>query len=284
MFAKSVIDSDAFLEMPLSTQALYFHLGMRADDDGFVNSPKRIARMIGASDDEFKILLAKKFVLSFETGVIVLKHWKLHNYIPKDRYHETKYKNEKATLSLDENNSYTNNPKTPAITIVSEPCMQTVYEPVYNLSTEVRLGKDSIGKYNIDNMSGEPDSDTQEIQKKPKKPKQEKKPKDYSIEGELLDYLNEKAVKKHEHTQNNYKYISARLNEISLKTGKNIFTIDKLKNVIDYKVKEWKDDTKMRQYLRPETIFGSKCAGYLEEYKKSIGQSSSGDSKKCYNL
>lgn len=107
MFAKTIIDSDAFLDMPLSTQALYFHLSMRADDDGFINNPKKIQRMIGASDDDCKLLLMKRFLLSFESGVIVIKHWKIHNYIRNDRYKETMYKEEKQRLTLNENNAYT---------------------------------------------------------------------------------------------------------------------------------------------------------------------------------
>lgn len=106
MFAKSVIDSDVFLDMPLSTQALYFHLGMRADDDGFVNNPKKIMRMIGASDDELKVLFTKKFILTFESGIIVIKHWKIHNYIQKDRYKETNYLTEKAQIVEKTNRIY----------------------------------------------------------------------------------------------------------------------------------------------------------------------------------
>ncbi len=107
MFAKTIIDSDAFLDMPLSAQALYFHLSMRADDDGFVNNPKKIQRMIGASDDDCKLLVMKRFILTFESGIIVIKHWKIHNYIQKDRYKETVYLAEKSTLELNENNAYT---------------------------------------------------------------------------------------------------------------------------------------------------------------------------------
>ena len=94
MFALKIIDSDAFLDMPVSAQNLYFHLSMRADDDGFISSPKKIMRMIKASDDDMKILLAKRFLLSFDTGIVVIKHWRLHNYIAKDRYTETIYKEE----------------------------------------------------------------------------------------------------------------------------------------------------------------------------------------------
>lgn len=127
MFAKTIIDSDAFLDMPLSAQALYFHLSMRADDDGFINNPKKIQRMIGASDDDCRLLILKKFIITFESGVIVIKHWKMHNYIQKDRYKPTVYSEEKATLSLDENKAYSQ-------------CVQNGYIT----DTQVRLGKDSI--------------------------------------------------------------------------------------------------------------------------------------------
>lgn len=107
MFAKTIIDSDAFLDMPMSAQALYFHLSMRADDDGFINSPKKIQRIIGASDDDLKILIVKRFVLAFESGVIVIKHWKIHNYIRNDRKKTTNYIEEMAMLSEKDNGSYT---------------------------------------------------------------------------------------------------------------------------------------------------------------------------------
>lgn len=109
MFAKTIIDSDAFLEMPLSTQALYMHLSMRADDDGFINNPKRIQRMIGASDDDLKLLVAKRFLIVFDSGVVVIKHWRIHNYIQKDRYKETVYQEEKALLKLKTNKVYSLN-------------------------------------------------------------------------------------------------------------------------------------------------------------------------------
>ena len=107
MFAKTIIDSDAFLDMPLSTQALYFHLSMRADDDGFINNPKKIQRMIGCCDDDLKLLLAKNFIFAFESGVVVIKHWKIHNLIRTDRYKATVYQEEKAQLSIKDNKAYT---------------------------------------------------------------------------------------------------------------------------------------------------------------------------------
>lgn len=107
MFAKTIIDSDAFLDMPLSSQALYFHLSMRADDDGFINNPKKIQRMVGASDDDLKLLVAKRFIIPFESGIVVIKHWKIHNYIQKDRYKPTIYQEEKKLLTEKDNNVYT---------------------------------------------------------------------------------------------------------------------------------------------------------------------------------
>ena len=107
MFAKKITESDAFLDMPSSTQMLYFHLSMNADDDGFVNNPKKIQRMCGASDDDFKLLIAKSFVILFESGVIVIKHWKMHNYIQSDRYRPTDYVDEKSMLGIKKNKAYT---------------------------------------------------------------------------------------------------------------------------------------------------------------------------------
>ncbi len=135
MFAKTIIDSDAFLDMPMSARLLYYDLGMRADDDGFINSPKKIMRMIGASNDDVNILIARKFVIPFDSGVVVIKHWRINNYLRNDRYTETKYLEEKSNLEVDKNGSYTakNNTGIP----VGIPTVST---------GKVRLGKDSIDK------------------------------------------------------------------------------------------------------------------------------------------
>ena len=106
MFSKSIIDSDSFLEMPATSQLLYFHLSMRADDDGFINKPKSIMRMVGCKDDDIKVLFAKKYVIPFESGIVVIKHWRINNYIRQDTYHKTNYTDEMAMLELDENNAY----------------------------------------------------------------------------------------------------------------------------------------------------------------------------------
>lgn len=106
MFAKTIVLSDAFLDMPLSARCLYFTLGMFADDDGFVNSPKGIMRQCGASEDDLKVLLLKRFLLAFDSGVIVIKHWRINNYLRNDRYVETKYTDEKSMLTIDQNGAY----------------------------------------------------------------------------------------------------------------------------------------------------------------------------------
>lgn len=146
MFAKTIIDSDMFLDMSLSTQALYFHLSMRADDDGFVNNPKKIQRMIGCGDDELKMLVAKKFIIPFESGICVIKHWRIHNYIRTDRYKETPYQEEKSQLILKDNNSYTLSNEVTTVGIPSG--IPDGVQNGYQCETQVRLGKDRLGKDN----------------------------------------------------------------------------------------------------------------------------------------
>lgn len=146
MFAKTIIDSDAFLDMPQSSQLLYFHLSMRADDDGFINNPKAIMRNCNCSEDDLKLLAMKKFIIPFESGVVVIKHWKIHNYIRNDRYKETKYKEEKSTLMLDENNSYT------ACRQLVDNVDTTGIPSDNQMDTQDRLGKYSIDKDNIYNV------------------------------------------------------------------------------------------------------------------------------------
>lgn len=137
MFAKTIIDSDAFLDMPVSARLLYYDLSMRADDDGFVNSPKKIMRFVGASQDDLNILVLRKFIIPFDTGVVVIKHWRIHNYIRKDTYTETSYKEEKELLEFDENRAYR---------LKESPRQRAVDDP----STQVRIGKDRLGNKEIE--------------------------------------------------------------------------------------------------------------------------------------
>ena len=138
MFAKSIIDSDSFLDMPLSTQALYFHLCMRADDEGFVNNPKKIQRMVGCSGDDAKLLIAKKFIIPFDSGVVVIKHWRIHNYIRADRLKPTNYEEERKQLNIKKNGSYMLCQTD--VSQMSDSCQSNVS------IGKARLGKDSIGK------------------------------------------------------------------------------------------------------------------------------------------
>ncbi|CAK1249304.1 hypothetical protein [Fructobacillus fructosus] len=146
MFSKRVTDTDVFLDMPLSAQALYFHLNMNADDDGFVDKVKKITRSIGCRDDDLKLLIAKQFIFGFDSGVVVISNWYIHNYIRKDRYHETLYTREKQQLSVDENGNYFKN--------------SSLGQPVVNQRLpEVRLGKD------IDNTPKPPEGDSKKSRK-----------------------------------------------------------------------------------------------------------------------
>ena len=146
MFARTIIDSDAFLDMPLSTQSLYFHLSMRADDDGFINNPKKIQRMIGASDDDLKLLIAKNFIIPFENGIVVIKHWKIHNYIRIDRYKETVYQEQKELLIEKDNKAYS---------LLSANGIPDDNQTVYLCETQDRLGKDRLGKDSLNKRESE---------------------------------------------------------------------------------------------------------------------------------
>lgn len=150
MFAKSIVLSDAFLDMPMSARCLYFTLGMLADDDGFIGNPKSIMRQCGASQDDMLALLQKRYILSWESGVIVIKHWRMNNYLQNDRHKSTTYLEEKSTLTIDQKGAYTEINKD-----VYTDCIQNVY-----------TGKYSIDKYSIDNnIYVSPEDDTGDPEK-----------------------------------------------------------------------------------------------------------------------
>lgn len=228
MFSRKITESDQFLDMPMSAQSLYFHINMQADDDGFVGNAKTIKRMIGASDDDLKLLIAKQFLIPFETGIVVIRDWKIHNYIQKDRYTETFYQQEKAQLETVENKQYQK---------MDTECIQNVS----SLDTQVRLGKDRLGK------ERDIQSSSDELDDIPYK--------------EIIDYLNEKTGSQfRNNTKKTQTLIKARFAE-----G---FNLDDFKKVIDTKAAEWLNDSKMSKFLRPETIFGTKFESYLNQ--KSI--------------
>lgn len=145
MFSLKITNSDPFTSMPLSTQCLYFHLSMNADDDGFIDGVKRIRNMINATEDDLRLLLSKGFVIPFESGVCVIKHWRIHNYIQKDRYTPTMYEEEKQLLSVDKRGAYTSVPL-PIPEVPKLPDNTDDNTNVSKMDTQDRLGKDRLGK------------------------------------------------------------------------------------------------------------------------------------------
>jgi len=139
MFSLKITDTDAFLEMPVSSQLLYFHFNMHADDDGFVSSPRKIMKTIGCGEDDLKVLLIKRYVLGFPSGIVVIKHWRMHNLLRKDRYTETNYIEEKSLLRIKENGAYTD--EQPLDTLLA-----TKRQP-NGTTGKVSIGKGRKGKY-----------------------------------------------------------------------------------------------------------------------------------------
>lgn len=180
MFSPDIVESDAFLDMPISSQALYFHLAMNSDDDGFVN-PKRIMRLVGVNDDDLKVLLTKRFLLNFESGVVVVKHWLIHNLIRSDLYKETLYKKEKSLIGLNDNGAYTELRKgiselkkiePPKWLILRQGKKRTANVP----QTALRLGKDRLGKVRNTTAIVEPKVSTKVVKNTPPKPPPEPEP------------------------------------------------------------------------------------------------------------
>ena len=176
MFNRKITETDDFLDMPHTSQLLYFHLNMGADDEGFVDNAKMIMRMIGATDDSLKILIAKQFLIPFESGILVIKDWKIHNYIASDRFTKTVYSEEKSALTVGENKEYTK-------------CIQNV-SPVLDL--DLGLGID----LDIDNTIVGQDEPVNRF--------------DYKS---VIDYLNEKANTKFRIVDSHKRFIKARYNE-----------------------------------------------------------------------
>lgn len=229
MMSKSIIKSDTFLDMPATTQNLYFHMLLDADDDGFINAPKSIMRMIGAKDDDMKVLAAKQFVIPFESGVVVIKDWKIHNYIQNDRYKPSTLP-ERDLLNIQKDKTYTLKND---VSRMDTECIQTVSIGKDRLGKDRlgkdRIGKDRIGKDSIDTLCHvtHDDVDKSHI--------------------EIIEYLNIKTGSKFKPTTKPYiQAIRSRLKE-----G---YTVNDFKTVIDKKCREWKG-TKLEKYLTPKTLF-----------------------------
>ena len=224
MFSRKITETDRFLEMPLSSQALYFHLNMGADDEGFIDKAKTIQRTIGASDDDMKLLIAKGFLIPFDSGVVVIRHWRIHNYIRSDRFQSTLHQDEKTQLEYDHSK-----------TAMLKP-LKNVIPNGYQMDTQDKVGKVSLDEGSLTTYPKEPDN----IPYK-----------------EIIDYLNSKTGKNYrDNVQKNRSLIKARWSER--------YRLDDFKQVIDNMVKDW-SGTKYAKYLRPETLFGTKFDGYLNQ-------------------
>ena len=224
MMSKSIIKSDTFLDMPATTQNLYFHMLLDADDDGFINAPKSIMRMIGAKEDDMKVLVAKQFVIPFESGVVVIKDWKIHNYIQNDRYKPSTLP-ERNLLNIQKDKTYTLKGD---VSRMDTECIQTVSIGKDRLGKD-RLGKDRKGKDSIDILCHVSHDDVDKSH------------------FEIIEYLNMKTGSKFKATTKPYiQAIRSRLKE-----G---YTVDDFKTVIDKKCNEWKG-TKLEKYLTPKTLF-----------------------------
>ena len=146
MFSSNVIDSDAFLDMSPTARLLYYDMGMRADDDGFIDSPKKIMRIIGASDSDLKELIDNGFVLRFESGVIVIRHWYVNNRVRRDTYHETIYTEEKSRLLLEKNNVYQLRNDSVTDTLQTRDEIGSQIRGGEDRIDKDRLGKDRLGE------------------------------------------------------------------------------------------------------------------------------------------
>lgn len=225
MMSKKIIDTDNFLDMPQSTQCLYFHLLLRADDDGFIQSPKSIMRITGCKDDDLKLLIAKGFVIGFETGVIVIRHWRIHNYVQSDRYSKSELQEAKCVELKNKVYEVVEQPINPDNTCMDTKCIQNGY----NLDTQIRIDKIREEENRIETICHVSHDDVDKSH------------------FEIIEYLNLKTGSKFKPTTKPYvQAIRSRLKE-----G---YTVDDFKTVIDKKCREWQG-TKLEKYLTPKTLF-----------------------------
>lgn len=242
MFSKKITETDKFLEMPLSSQALYFHLSMGADDEGFIDRAKTIQRTIGASDDDMKLLIAKGFLIPFESGVVVIRHWRIHNYIQADRFQRTIYQDEKSQLEYDSSKTAQLKPL--------EQCIQNVSK----MDTQVRLDKDRL-ELDKNNIYSRVSNETPTVSES-----EEEKLNLTAKTKEILEYLNSRL-------STNYKSTSKKTQSLVRARLNDGYTVDDFKKVINTKCDEWLS-TSMSKYLRPETLFSNKFESYLNQQPK----------------
>lgn len=258
MISSKVVDTDNFLDMPSTSQNLYFHLLMHADDDGFLGNPKTITRSIGAHQDDLTLLVEKGYLFVFEDGAIAIKDWFIHNYIPKDRYHETVYKEDKKKLEVTETQQYRLVTRSPIVQDTDskqdDSDMDTKSEHDVN-SLDTSCIQDDNNVYTEDKLSKDNNNKLSSSENVDPEPKQKSQKIPYE---KIIDYLNRKTDSHYRPTSKaTRRLIKARYNE-----G---FTDIDFKTVIDKKCAEWLQDGNMVQYLRPETLFGTKFEAYLNQ-------------------
>lgn len=163
MFSKRITDTDKFLDMSLSTQALYFHLNMAADDDGFIDRPKTIQRTIGASEDDFKILVAKQFIVPFDSGVVVIKDWYIHNFIRKDTYQPTLYQEEKRMIENQMPRQEKNKKASKKYVDGTLTERQQLVDTGKDRIGKDRIGKDKLDKDSVEEKNGDSSSASNEL-------------------------------------------------------------------------------------------------------------------------
>lgn len=247
MMSKKIIDTDNFLDMPQSTQCLYFHLLLRADDDGFIQSPKSIMRITGCKDDDLKLLIAKGFVIGFETGVIVIRHWRIHNYVQSDRYSKSELPEAKCIELKNKVYEVVQSPVKPDNTYMDTKCIQNGY----NLDTQIRIDKIREEENRIETLCHVSHDDVDKSHY------------------EIIEYLNLKTGSKFKPTTKPYvQAIRSRLKE-----G---YTVTDFKTVIDKKCREWKG-TKLEKYLTPKTLF---APSHFDTYLNSNEMAAMTDTEK----
>lgn len=150
MFSREICETDAFLDLPATAQRLYFFLGLQADDEGFLQNANSVIRLVGSSRDDMNVLTAKRFVIPFDSGVVVIRHWRQHNYVPKDRFHSTRCLEEKKLLSIDSTNTY--ELSSSPVYMLDTGCIQVVDNPY----TEGREGEGRLDKNNSSVVASAP--------------------------------------------------------------------------------------------------------------------------------
>lgn len=283
MLSRRITETDKFLAMPLSAHALYFHLNVGADDDGFIDKPRTIQRSIGASEDDLKILIAKQFLIPFDSGVVVIKDWRVHNYIQRDRYQETLYQEEKSALFLDESGSWQ---------LKNGSCIH----PVSNMDTQDRLelGKDRL---ELDNNYTRVAPEGQEVTLTPDEQASTLLPageQEGTLPFVFPDWLSKEAVEAVQHCKSkqpelrvpiaylnqvfgsHYRFVDSNIRYVKARF-KDGYSLDDFKTVIDKMVQAWGRDGKMQQYLRPQTLFGPKMDSYLNWQVSGASKPPAGD-------